>query len=51
MWNYVKKKSHVSEELFPDINKKITFLEAYEVIINMEESAPGSNGLTINFFF
>ena len=46
----MEKKSHVSEKLFPDINKKITFFEAYEVIMNMEESAPGSNGLTINFF-
>ena len=40
----------IVKESFPNINDKISYSEAYQVIMDMEESAPGSNGLTIGFF-
>ena len=36
--------------MHPDIGKNITYNEVFEVIKDMEDSAPGCNGLTINFF-
>ena len=46
----MSKMDKVVSEFFPKINDKITYFEAYEVILDMEDSAPGSNGLTIAFF-
>ena len=34
----------------PSLDEKISYNEAYKVILDMEDSAPGSNGLTINLF-
>jgi hypothetical protein len=34
----------------PKLDEKISFNEAYEVILAMRDSAPGINGLTIGFF-
>ena len=46
----MRKINGVIKESFPNINDKISYSEAYQVIMDMEESAPGSNGLTIGFF-
>ena len=40
----------IIRDFFPEINDKITYYEAYKVIMEMEVSAPGSNGITIGFF-
>ena len=40
----------IIEEKFPHIGNPITYEEVWDVIKDMKESSPGSNGLTIGFF-
>ena len=46
----IKKVDKIIEEKFPHIGNPITYEEVWDVIKEMNESAPGSNGLSINFF-
>ena len=46
----INKLNQLVKDKYPDIGKKITYGEAFKVINEMNESSPGSNGLTINFF-
>ena len=39
-----------AKEIYPKLDDKITCNEAFEVILKMRDSAPGSNGLTISFY-
>ena len=38
------------KDKFPEIGKEITYNEVSEIIKGMQDSAPGSNGLSIGFF-
>ena len=49
-YNFNIKSMSVSDHLKEFINKKITYDEAWNVIKEMKESAPGSTGLTIGFY-
>ena len=40
----------IIEEKFPHIGNPITYEEVWDVIKDMKESSPGSNGLSIGFF-
>jgi hypothetical protein len=40
----------IIEEKFPHIGNPITYDEVYDVIKEMKDSSPGSNGLSISFF-
>ena len=46
----IKQMHAIVKEKFPEIGRKITYNEVYDVIKNIQESSPGSNGLTINFY-
>jgi hypothetical protein len=38
------------DQKYPNLSKDISYNEAYECIKGMKDSAPGPNGLTINFY-
>ena len=46
----MKKLDQKVKDLHPEINKEITYNEVIQVIKEIKNSAPGSNGLTIGFF-
>jgi len=46
----IKKMEKIIEEKFPHIGNPITYEEVWDVIKDMKESSPGSNGLSIGFF-
>jgi hypothetical protein len=44
------KSLNVEDSVRERLNERITFDEVFKVIKNMNESAPGSSGLTIDFY-
>jgi hypothetical protein len=46
----IKKMHKEIEEIFPHIGNPITYEEVWDVIKEMKDSSPGSNGLSILFF-